>query len=589
MIFIRYRNSLHDINAQPVELIHHQPQQLTPEELRLGTLVESIPEKPDTDPGKKLILLFNPAESKLWWQAVGTENSPPTRLQTAGAGEQREAKRQQDPFIPGRADGVFALAAFVLGFLFIRWVFFYWEGYGVALFTLLYCGIVLAYLRQKGIRPPRYSCFWLAILLLTGLSYALWQGNGLQPWRQLLLFGTALYWTVTAADMTLLGKTSDWLPLDGLQALLFIPWRNFGGQYRSLHTLRQRRPGERNSQSWSVALGILLALVAVSAVLPLLVEADSGGFARMTSGIVSHLNRLWFGSVDWLVQLLLAMPTAAYIFALVAGSAHRRGLPNLTQNAGEQGIQKLRILPASTVSIVLGALAGLYLVFIGSQLPYFFSAFAGQRPEGWLLYSEYARRGFFELCGIAAINLSVLAAANLGSRQPRQQSKLLKGLNLLLAALTLVLIATAFSKMALYIGAYGLSVRRLLPCVLMILLAAVCLGVIWLQWRQFSIMRLAAVLGAALFCAVCLIDPDARVARYNAQRYLAGTLDGFDADILYRAGPAGVDAALMVYEQTSDRELKRQLEQYLEAQRYQSAGKGGTTRDTLQNAAVRRR
>ena len=132
----------------------------------------------------------------------------------------------------------------------------------------------------------------------------------------------------------------------------------------------------------------------------------------------------------------------------------------------------------------------------------------------------------------------------------------LKILNALLAMLTLVLIATAFSKMALYIGAYGLSMRRLLPCVFMIFMAVICGGVIALQKWPFSITRLAVGVGVVMFCMLCIVNPDSLVARYNADRYLSGTLENFDVEILYRSGPAGVDSALLVYEQTNDPALQ---------------------------------
>jgi hypothetical protein len=77
----------------------------------------------------------------------------------------------------------------------------------------------------------------------------------------------------------------------------------------------------------------------------------------------------------------------------------------------------------------------------------------------------------------------------------------LKILNSLLAVLTLVLIATAFSKMALYIGAYGLSMRRLLPCVFMIFMAVICGGSFALQKWQFSITRLAVGTGIIMFAS----------------------------------------------------------------------------------------
>ncbi len=492
------------------------------------------------------------------------------------------------PFMPDRTDGLFALVAYALGFLFLRWVFFEWQGWGVALYTAIYCGAVTFYLRQKGLRMPRAGWFWLAVLLLTGLSYSLWQGNGLEPWRNLFLLLTAIYWVLSATGMTLLGKTSDWLPLDGLHGMFTIPFGNFGSQYRSLAVLRKQRLTSRK-QIWSVLLGLLLGLMVISAVMPLLFSADNGGFADIVQGVWEQISWIRVGNIDLFLQAFLAIPTAAYLFGLIAGSAHRRGSPNYQQDSAQKSMDALRILPMATIVTVLGLVSGLYLVFIFSQLPYFFSAFVGERPEGWQVYSEYARNGFFELVGIAMINLSVLAVANLGGQNTRRESAALRVLNVLLASLTLLLIATAFSKMALYINVYGLSVKRLLPCLFMVFLAVIYSGVIVLQKKQFSIMRLAAGVGSVMLCALFLLDPDSLVANYNANRHLSGTLADFDAAILYRSGPAGVNAALKVYEQTQDDTLRAELEQYLYEQKYMSAGSTGQTKDTLQRARVRKR
>jgi hypothetical protein len=116
---------------------------------------------------------------------------------------------------------------------------------------------------------------------------------------------------------------------------------------------------------------------------------------------------------------------------------------------------------------------------------------------------------------------------------------MLKGLNILLALLTLLLIATAFSKMAMYIGVYGLSIRRLLPCVFMAFLALVCGGVVALQKWEFSIMRFSVSAGAVMLCACCLLNPVV-LWRDTSRQVSVGKLKNFDTAILYKAGSAGV-------------------------------------------------
>lgn len=497
-------------------------------------------------------------------------------------------QNMKESFEADRKDSIFALIAFILGFFFARWVLFSWQGWGVTLFTVGYCSIVTLYLLKKGVHIPRAGWFWLTAVVLIGISYSLWPNNGLEPWRSLFLFCGAVYWVICAAGLPILGKTSNWIVLDGLNGLLFIPFRNFGCQYKSLIFLGGKKR-VAVSQILSIALGLLLAFIVIGMILPLLMEADSGGFSKITRGVLAYFQGLQNEVVEFFAHVILAIPIAAYLFGLVAGSAHRRGCATFKKDGVEKAISALRVLPTATVFTLLGLVCSLYVVFIGSQLPYYFSAFVGERPEGWQVYSEYARSGFFELCRITAINLTLLAGANILSKQPRQDSTVLKILNGLLALLTLLLIATAMSKMAMYIGVYGLSVRRLLPCLFMIFLAVICGGVAALQKWQFSIVRLAAGVGVVMLCTLCLLNLDGFVARYNAERYLAGTLSSFDVEILYRGGPAGVDPALKVYAETGDQALKAELQDYLLYQQQKTAKLSGKTRDNLQNARARQR
>ncbi|HNX29558.1 MAG TPA: DUF4173 domain-containing protein [Syntrophomonadaceae bacterium] len=474
----------------------------------------------------------------------------------------RASIRAAEPFEADRKDGIFALLAFVLGFCFAHWVLFSWQGWGVTMFTLGYCGIITVYLLKKGVHIPRAGWFWLTIVVLTGISFSLWTNNGLAPWPELLLFGSAIYWITCAAGLPILGKTSNLIGLDIINTLVVIPIKNFGCQYKSLAFLGRNRKTE-SRQVFSVALGLVLTFIVAAMVLPLLMNADSGGFARITNGFLTFLHGIKTEAWETLVYGILAIPTGAYIFGLAAGSVHKRGCDTFEKDRTLKFFSGMQILPSATVYTLLGLLCTLYVIFIGSQLPYFFSAFIGERPEGWQVYSEYARSGFFELCSIAAINLTVLTAANLLSQRQYRDSMALKILNSLLAMLTLILIATALSKMVMYIGAYGLSMRRLLPCMFMIFLAVLCGGVVALQKWPFSIARLAAGVGVVMLCLLCLINPDSIVAGYNAERYLSGTLKSFDVEILYRSGPAGVDSALKLYEHTDDNVLQGEITKYL--------------------------
>jgi len=470
-------------------------------------------------------------------------------------------KKEKIAFIPDAYDFYFALFAFVLGYLCSRWVAFSWLGWGVALFTMLYVLTVTVYFKIKGVFVNSFfAWFWFAVLLLLGASYALFDNLGFAFARSIFIFGAAVYYVIIASGRTIKAKNGNYLLIDSLNAYIIIPFRNFLNQYKSFSYLAK---GKYRGKVLPVIIGVLLAVVFIAILIPLLVRADSGGFGLVLKFISDIFD---FRFAEFILYAVFAIPIAAFMYGLVSGSAHGRHTGTIKPESAEKKVAALRFAHSTTIFIVLGTVCLLYLVFIFSQTPYFFSAFTGNRPLGWLIYAEYARQGFFELCGIAAINLAILIVANITSKKQRVDSRLLKVFNIILASITLVLIATAFSKMAMYIDAYGLTMRRLLPCVLMAFLAIVFIALIALQKWGFSIVRFALVTGAVMFCALCLLNPDALVVQYNSNRFMSGTLKEYDVEVLWRAGRAGVSPALDVLEWTDDFILKSEISRYLESQ-----------------------
>ncbi|MCL2425698.1 MAG: DUF4173 domain-containing protein [Oscillospiraceae bacterium] len=463
-------------------------------------------------------------------------------------------------FKPDLTDFAFALAVFILGYLFSSFVFFSWLGWGVSLFTTLYLLCISGYLiiKKRFVASPM-TTFWLAVTWLIGMSYSLWSNNGFSGIRALFLLGSAVYTIMVASGSTLKAKTDNYLIVDGFNATILIPFRNFFNQYVSFSALAK---GDKKGKILPVFLGIVTAIILAAIIIPLLETADAGGF-----GVVLNFFRDLL-RVDFMVviYIIVAIPVAAYIYGLVSGTAHKKGTDIIKPESAEKTVNALRVISPLTINTVLGVICVVYMVFIFSQLPYFFSAFTGVRPDGWLYYSEFARRGFFELCWIAAINLILLIAANLCNKKLRMESKVLKIFNIILASITLILIATAFSKMALYINVFGLTMLRLLPCIFMLFMVIVFVALIALQKWNFSIVKLSLIVGSIILVALCLSNPDAMVVRYNANRYMSGTLEQFDVEIARRAGFAGVQPTISVYRWTQDESLQDEIRRYISGQ-----------------------
>ena len=288
-------------------------------------------------------------------------------------------------------------------------------------------------------------------------------------------------------------------------------------------------PGERSrgKRLLGVLGGVALALLCLCFVLPLLMAADDG-FASLLSGFVGRLAA-WFSGwrdswTEFVVKVFVALPTALYLYGLVYGAV--RGRRACVYDKKEVcAVQRgLRFAPRSTVLTALFVLCAVYLLFISMQAKYLFGAFWGALPEGFS-YSEYARQGFFELCRVAAINIVILLAANVMSRAQAAENCMLRVCNTALSALTLLLLATAAAKMALYIAAYGLTVKRVLASVFLVWMACVFVCVILRQFRTVALVRVAVFLGAVLFALLCVLPVGDGISTYNAARVQAGTLD----------------------------------------------------------------
>jgi len=211
------------------------------------------------------------------------------------------------------------------------------------------------------------------------------------------------------------------------------------------------------------------------------------------------------------------------------------------------------------------------LVFILTQLPYFFAAFGGRLPEGWASYAQFARQGFFELCAIAVINLAVILGVHFSAEKGEGLGRALKALLSLLPLLTLLLIGTAMSKLWLYIDQFGLTMMRVKPAAFLFLLAVIFGSLVLAERAKFSKLRVAVATGVIIMLAFSWLNVEGMVANYNANRYLAGTLPHFDVHVLWDLDVAGVSVAVRLLETTEDIALAAELRDYIRQVRARDA------------------
>ncbi len=176
---------------------------------------------------------------------------------------------------------------------------------------------------------------------------------------------------------------------------------------------------------------------------------------------------------------------------------------------------------AIEVNIVLGTINALFIVFVSIQVGYFFGGHEHVLDEAGPTYAEYARRGFFEISAVAVLAFGLVLLCDHLIPLAKSTGRIaFTGLTELHIGLVGVLIASAFHRLVLYMGVYGLTELRFYVAIAIvwIALAFVLLGyAVLLPTRAF----LPRVLVATLFIAVFVlyaINPAAIVVQTNFSR-----------------------------------------------------------------------
>lgn len=458
------------------------------------------------------------------------------------------------------AEKLLAVLMPVVAYLFVRCFIPGASGFLGGTVTLFTAAFVLAgalYFHKEGIAFTRESLYWLLMALALGGSYALFVNQRLNVLMLPVLFAMLAYWVLCVAGARI-GRGSFFLS-DLFNAFLALPLFNYTREWQVF-----RKIGGESGTGHAVAavlLGLGLGVPVLLLVIYLLIEADAA-FQAM-------IGRLFFNVPQTMLEILrlaLALILSAYFFGLFYGACKKeKAVFNAVSL--EVGKEKRKKLPAVTGCTVLGLLCLVYFMFFAAQGGYYFSAFWGSLPGDGITMAEYARRGFFELCQVSVINLLVMGAGQLFLKDDEKMVKgLLKGLNTALSVLTLLLIATALSKMFLYIQRFGMTQLRIFTSWLMLLLAMFFMILIIRQFKAFAVMRTCAAVTAAMVVLLSYANIDRMIATYNLSAYDKGQLSELDMDTLAACGPAAAEPIKDFYERTEDSEARERIAAYRQSE-----------------------
>ena len=447
---------------------------------------------------------------------------------------QPEAKPRPD-YAP--RDTLFAYLCIPVCYLFIKSAPLSSPALGTALALCLMMVFSLFYLLLAGTRPPVAAwTVWLFMLALcigfvTNASTALRTVLSLVLLAFLPIFAHTcckkdFFKDLSRSPLNRMTDTFITVPFSPLpqNLVVFIPTRK-GKKSRALATIGWCLVGLVGAVIPTIVVAALLSYDAqFTGLLDSIFEALDSIFSFSTANPLEHVG-------DILLSVALGVALCAVLFGNLVAARPKKKPESAQEDAGQP--LSLQVLPKPLLAAFVTPILLLYVLFFVSQWSYYVSAFTHTLPEG-LTYAQYAREGFFQLCIVSAFNAVLLIVLQAFMRRtPGERGLLRRTYACIISLFTLILIATALSKMLLYIDAYGMTRSRVLATWAILLLAVIfVLSLIHIFCKKFP-LAIGVFITCALFLLVLFLpNIDGMIADYNVDAYLSGDLTSVDVDSL---------------------------------------------------------
>ncbi len=304
------------------------------------------------------------------------------------------------------------------------------------------------------------------------------------------------------------GRTLRGVVLGGV-ALGIAPFPSIKWAARGLKAARPEHHDKALGRTILISAGLLLVFV------PLLAGADAA-FAGLLGDLVPEFDIV--SPFEWgflFVTIGLGTIGACYVQATALpldAEPHTR-----------------RTVSRREWAVPIGLLVVVFAVFVGVQLASLFGGDDYVQRTAELTYAEYARSGFWQLLAVTVLTLVVIGVATrFAATGTAADRRWLRGLLGGLAGLTLVIVASALSRMWAYQQAYGFTALRLLVFSCEVWLAAVYLMVIGagVKLRAAWLPRSMVATGIATLLVLAALNPDRFIAEHNVERFQAtGKID----------------------------------------------------------------
>lgn len=259
---------------------------------------------------------------------------------------------------------------------------------------------------------------------------------------------------------------------------------------------------EKNNIFKAVCFTGIIALIVIG----LLCSADNE-FAKIFSTIFKDINIF---NVSELTGRIIIIIIAFFYFAgfFMNMLDKENGLKEFEKD------EKAEKKESYTIRMMITVLNLVYLVFCFTQIKVLFT-------EQNIKYSEFARKGFFQLMIVSLINIvMILKANNKNLKETEKQEKYKKTMCIVMVIFTLIIIISAFARMTLYQQNYGYTrLRILVDYTLITEIILLIPTIIYILKNKTDLIKTYFVIIITMYCLVNFINIDKIIMKNNFNRY----------------------------------------------------------------------
>jgi len=418
---------------------------------------------------------------------------------------------------------VFAFLFIALGYIFIKFVLMGNMSLSATLFCVFTIIFTVIFLKKEQKQIPVAHVFSFVIIFIFSLNFFINDNTFIKFLNFIFIVFSGLFLIYTSGSNNAVSEKNFILSV--LKSVFLGPFISFGDCPMAV-VQSVRSPQQSQKKVSQILIGLAIAVPVLVIIIPLLISSDEM-FRRIFSldMIIGEVFLFTF-------QLAVGLPVAFYIYSSIYSQISGKNSA-FNEEKRDESAQTIQKMPPLIAQSALMPVLITYVLYIFSQMAYFFSAFKSLLPEGFT-FSDYARKGFFELCAISLINLAMIVAVYLFVKRKGGLMKLSVRIYIsVLSLFTLVLLTTAVSKMLLYITECGLTRLRIYTLWFMFLLALIFILIIFKQFfLKLRFYKICLICFVLMFGILCFSNVDGVIAKYNIEQYEQGITSKFDYDLL---------------------------------------------------------